>query len=67
MTIKVGDRVKVVNDYYTKGELNGVEGIVVDIADDGVVLPISVDITHNGTLMRYVPFDEPELEVICGA
>lgn len=62
--MKIGDKVRVVKDMYTKGDLICSEGVIALIDSTVSFLPIYVDLWHEGKLYKEVPFSEEELEVI---
>lgn len=60
--MKVGDKVKVVFDEYTDGDLLGYEGVISKTTEEE--RPIYVDLNIDGFIDRGIPFDHFELEVI---
>lgn len=62
--MKVDDKVRVIRDNVTKGDLIGSKGVIALIDSTVSFLPIYVDLWHEGKLYKEVPFSEEELEVI---
>lgn len=62
--MKIGDKVRVVEDIHTRGDLISSEGVIALIDSTASFLPIYVDLWHLGVLHKEVPFAKEELEVI---